>query len=213
MYRTAEKAAKKSADKQTAYCDLKVRHSCLKPGDRVLVKNVELRGKGKIADKWERNPYVVKSQPIPDIPVYEVIPENPRARKTRLLHRILLLPFSSIFPRVNRRRSSSSLSNEPSYAPDSQPAVINLPPLVDIPDLSAEDSDGGYNASISSCSQPGDDVGLDDTTTESVSNDGTYVIPKRRRPGQPGVKPRTATTITSSESSVESSQSKTAAGP
>ena len=108
-YRTAEKAAKKSANKQKAYYDLKARHSCLKPGDRVLVKNVGLRGKRKIADKWERNPYVVKSQPIPDIPVYEVTLENPRARKTRLLHRILLLPFSSISPRVNRRRLSSSI--------------------------------------------------------------------------------------------------------
>ena len=77
---------------------------------------------------------------------------------------------------------------------------------MDIPDPSAEDSDGGYDASISSCSQPSDDIVLDDTTTESVSYDGTYVIPMRRRPGQPGVKPRSATTITSSESSAESSQ-------
>ena len=35
-YRTAEKAAKKSADKQKAYYDLKARHSRLKPGDRVF---------------------------------------------------------------------------------------------------------------------------------------------------------------------------------
>ena len=170
------------------------------------MKNIGLKGKRKIADKWDRNSYVVKSQPIPDIPVYEVIPENPRARKTRLLHRILLLPFSSIFPRVNRRRSSSLSSDEPSNAQESQPSVLNLPPLVDIPDPSAEDSDGGYDASISSCSQPGDDVFFDVTTTVTVSYDGTYVIPMHRRPGQPGVKPRSATTITSSESSAESSQ-------
>ena len=135
-YRTAEKAAKKSADKQKAYYDLKARHSCLKPEDRVLVKNVGLRGKRKIADKWESYPYVVKSQPMPDIPVYEVIPENPRARKTRL-------PFSNISPRVNRRRSSSSSSDELSNEKESQPSVLNLPPLVDIPGPSAEDSDGG----------------------------------------------------------------------
>ena len=49
-YRTAEKAAKLNADKQKAYYDLKARHSCLKPGDKVLVKNVGLRGKRKIAD-------------------------------------------------------------------------------------------------------------------------------------------------------------------
>ena len=52
-YRAAEKAAKKSVDKQKAYYDLKVRHSNLEPGDRVLVKNVGLRGKRKIADRWE----------------------------------------------------------------------------------------------------------------------------------------------------------------
>ena len=167
------------------------------------MKNVGWRGKRKIADKWERNPYVVKSQPIPDIPLNEVIPENPRAKKTSLLHRILLLPFSSISPRVNRRKS-----DEPSNALESQPSVLNLPPLVDIPDSSAEDSDGGYDASISSCSQPGDDVVLDDITTESGSYDGKYVIPMRRKSGQPGVKPRSTTTITASESSAEGSQIK-----
>ena len=50
-YRTAQKAAKFNADKQKVYYDLKARHSCLKPGDRVLVKNVGLRVKRKIADR------------------------------------------------------------------------------------------------------------------------------------------------------------------
>ena len=46
-----------------------------------------------MADRWECTPYVIKSQPNPDIPVYEVKSDNPRARKTRVLHRNLLLPF------------------------------------------------------------------------------------------------------------------------
>ena len=50
VYRAAEKAAKKSSAKHKASYDMKVRHSTLQDGDRVLVKNVGLRGKRKIAD-------------------------------------------------------------------------------------------------------------------------------------------------------------------
>ena len=59
----------------------------------MLVKNVGIRGKHKIGDRWEKKPYVVIDQPNDDIPVYEVWLQNTRSRKTRLLHRILLLPF------------------------------------------------------------------------------------------------------------------------
>ena len=206
-YRTAQKAAKFNAGKQKAYYDLKARHSCLKPGDKVLVKNVGLRGKRKIADRWERNPYVVKSQPIPDIPVYEVIPENPRARKSRLLHRILLLPFSSISPPVDRRKSSSSSPDEPPNTPDSQSVIGDIPPPVEIPDPSSDDSDGGYDASASSCSQAGDEIDIVDTTISSTAYDGKYVIPMRRKPGQPSLKPRSVTIVSSSESTAKDSES------
>ena len=33
--------------------DAKVRETRLEPGDKVLVKNVGLKGKNKLADKWE----------------------------------------------------------------------------------------------------------------------------------------------------------------
>ena len=92
----------------------------------------------------ELTPYVVKSQAIPDIPVYEVIPENPHPRKTRLLHRILLLPFSSIYPREERRSSVCSSSDGPSVALDSQATLIDKPTLA---------IDDGYDAGILDCSQ------------------------------------------------------------
>ena len=60
-YRAAEKAAQKSSAKHKASYDMKVRHSTLQEGVRVLVKNVGLRGKRKIADRWEKTPYIVKS--------------------------------------------------------------------------------------------------------------------------------------------------------
>jgi hypothetical protein len=42
-----------------------------------------LRGKQKIADRWENEPYIVVSQPNVDIPVYDVKRDNPRARRIR----------------------------------------------------------------------------------------------------------------------------------
>ena len=58
--------------------------------DRVLVKNVGLRDKQKLADMWENCPYMVKRQPVPAIPVYEVVKETSPGSKPRVLHRNML---------------------------------------------------------------------------------------------------------------------------
>ena len=63
----------------------------LHPGDRVLVRG--LRGKQKLADRLERIPYIVISQPNADIPLYEVKHDRAKVKNTRMLHRNLLLPF------------------------------------------------------------------------------------------------------------------------
>ena len=60
------------------------------------MRNVGLRGKLKLADRWESQPYVACRQPNEDIPVYMVRPDNARSKKTRTLHRNLLLSFMSI---------------------------------------------------------------------------------------------------------------------
>ena len=52
--------------------DRKVRGCTIQEGDRVMVRNVGLRGKRKIADCWEDEVYVVVGKPNADIPVYEV---------------------------------------------------------------------------------------------------------------------------------------------
>ena len=94
-YNMASEEAKKSAKKDKKYYDQKVRHVQLMPGDRVLIRKVGLKGKQKLADIWDREPYIVKRQPIPDIPVYEVQLEYNR-RKSKLLHRNMLLPFNGL---------------------------------------------------------------------------------------------------------------------
>ena len=95
-YDTASAEARKNADRQKGYYDYKVRYVKLEVGDRVLVKNVGLRGRQKLADMWEHFPYVFKSQPVPAIPVYEVFKENTAGSKPRVLHCNMLLPFTEL---------------------------------------------------------------------------------------------------------------------
>ena len=46
----------------------------------------------KLADKRQKQPYIVTSQPIPDIPIYEVQRENGHP-KPKIVHRNMILPF------------------------------------------------------------------------------------------------------------------------
>ena len=75
--------------------DVKAKEATLQPGDRVLIRNVKLRGKHKISDRWEKEAYVVISKVSPDIPVYELRKEH-GDRTVRTLHRNLLLPCSAL---------------------------------------------------------------------------------------------------------------------
>ena len=94
-YERAEVEARKKGKKYKKYYDQEARTSLLLPGDRVLVQKKGVQGKHKIGDIWEKSPYLVKKQPMPDIPVYLVQRENSN-RKPRLLHRNMLLPFNGL---------------------------------------------------------------------------------------------------------------------
>lgn len=90
-FQLASKNAVKSGERNKARFDQRVTPSSLEEGDRVLVRNVRLRGKHKLEDKWERDVYVVVKR-AGDLPVYTVRPENRADGPTRTLHRDLLLP-------------------------------------------------------------------------------------------------------------------------
>ncbi len=94
-YKVAADEARKQSTRHKAIYDTSVRESTLDVGDRVLVRNVGIRGKHKLADRWEKDPYIVQRIPNPDVPVYEVQKESVRG-PVRTLHRNLLLPFTSI---------------------------------------------------------------------------------------------------------------------
>lgn len=76
--------------KQKVRYDVKQRGAVLEIGDRVLIRKVGLKGRHKLADKWEESPWVVRKV-YENIPVYEVVPE--KGGKGKVLHRNLLLPI------------------------------------------------------------------------------------------------------------------------
>ena len=94
-YRVAAEAARKRANQNKVQYDGRVRENKLYVGDVVLVRKVNLQGRQKLADKWEKDPYVITDIPYPDQPVFKVQLES-RKGPIRTLHRNMLLPFISI---------------------------------------------------------------------------------------------------------------------
>ena len=97
-YRRAQESAKKTSEINKRHYDRKAHATKILPGDLVLVRNVTLRGKQKIADRWENEPYQVLDQPNPDVPVFDVRIADKRSRRIRRLHRNLLLPLGVTSP-------------------------------------------------------------------------------------------------------------------
>ena len=75
--------------------DRKIGDAVLCIGDKVLVQNVGIREKHRLANRWEKQVYEVPIQPNVDIPIYVVSPVD-EEKHTRTLHRNLLLPISSL---------------------------------------------------------------------------------------------------------------------
>ena len=62
-YNIATQEGKKSANRHKVLNDGRVRGYTIEVGDHVLVRNVGLRGRNKLANRWEDDVYVVKEQP------------------------------------------------------------------------------------------------------------------------------------------------------
>lgn len=143
------------------------------------MRNVGIRGKAKLADRWEEDVYVVVSQPTPDIPVFEVKKEHSR-EKPRVLHRNLLLPFMGIPLSKNQVTSSNS-----SDSPKSHNVSLSFPnsPLdVSVDIAGTSDTKEVQHSSVdnsvdTSPVSPSDNVSSVSGITKPVPK---YVIPARR---------------------------------
>lgn len=118
-YKVASRESRRQARRHKRRYDLKVREASVKPGDRVLVRNVGLKGKNKLADKWGRDVYVVLDRPNEDIPVFTVRKEHGRS-PIRTVHRNLLLPFLGL-PLKSPKQDKDPQNSLPSLSSPSRP--------------------------------------------------------------------------------------------
>lgn len=104
-YNQARKQVQKAQVHQKRGFDRRVKGEPLLAGQRVMVLNKRARGQGKLDDKWERNVYIVTSQPNLDIPVYVVKRERGDGGE-RVLHRNMLSPckFEMSLPLEEREK-------------------------------------------------------------------------------------------------------------
>ena len=101
-----EARTKRAGENRKRWYDVKVRGASLHPGDHVLVRKVGLKGKQKLADRWEEEVWVVTSQPDASIPVFTVRQLDGRGR-SRTLHRNMLLPVKSVSSMPSAERQST----------------------------------------------------------------------------------------------------------
>ena len=145
-YKIATTNAAKTANRNKTRYDRRVTVSDLGVGDRVLIRNVRLRGKHKLSDKWEAIVHVVVSR-AGTLPVYTVKPENSDG-PLRTLHRDLLLPCGYLptedrhsVPQSAMRRPSTRAnpsSDEPTPSDEEEDEIIPIywfgdPSLVQVP--------------------------------------------------------------------------------
>lgn len=62
----------------------------------MLLQNMRAKGRGKLADRWDRQPYVIVKQPDAELPVYVIRREVGDFEK--VVHRNLLRPCSLPLP-------------------------------------------------------------------------------------------------------------------
>ena len=92
-FEIANKKIKKAAEYNKNYYDGKIKQVEIKPGDRVLVKNVAKGGTRKLKSFWEKRIYEVVSKDDL-LPVYLVKPLE--GKKTKNLHRNLLMKVNDL---------------------------------------------------------------------------------------------------------------------
>lgn len=90
-YQLAESMAENKNEGNKQRYDQRVRFCPLASGDRVLIRNLGLQGKHKLADRWKDTPYIVESQ-LPGLPIFKLKLESGHG-PAKVLHRNHILPI------------------------------------------------------------------------------------------------------------------------
>ena len=157
------------------------------------IRNVGIRGKKKIADRWEKEVFIVQEQPNLGIPVFIVKREHGRGAR-RLLHRNLLLPFMALpatSPSVVDSNVSDDVSSQPSLGETitvSEDAEFDGGAAESSPSktISAHDESEAIGESENTDSNQT----LNDSSNKGeINNSGNYIIPQRRHSLNPMAEP------------------------
>ena len=142
-YQLATEASRNAQVCQKEGYDIKVRGATIQKGDRVLVKEVSFDGKHKLADTWEKVPYVVVDQADSEIPVFTVIREDGEGR-TRILHRNLLLAVGFIREQEIPQEKPKPVPRPRMRQQKSIPVAVNASTSDDSTDESTDESEVEY---------------------------------------------------------------------
>lgn len=138
-YHLAASAAQKNADRNKHRYDARVRPQELQPGDRVLLRNLGIAGKHKIADRWKAIPYLVMEK-LGDLPVYKIKPEEGPGQ-TKTVHRNLLLPVGELVGSPYEMGHNRAIGQNEGAVPKPLPNVDSQPPAANLPLLSTSESE------------------------------------------------------------------------
>ena len=139
-FELAQGSVEKSRARNKAYYDRKAHATTLEVGDRVLVRNKGLKGKNKLADRWEQEVHIVVKV-NEGLPVYTIKKENGQGRE-RVLHRNMLLPCDCLplkdvetvtIPKVRQAPPVNPASQNESESEDELPVgpveFADIPPI------------------------------------------------------------------------------------
>lgn len=167
-YRVATENASKTAERNKQRFDKRVVESTLGSGNRVLVRNVRIRGKHKLADKWEADIHIVVKR-AGDLPVYTVKPEG-KDGPTRTLHRNLLLPCGFL-PVAESEQPLKQTVNKPRTRRQSRMEVTDESEVAD-DNSESEDNDYCYYP-------PGETLNTDSIETRLLTRPET--VPSKEK--------------------------------